>query len=185
LLNLPNGNQIEIKDISPRQLVVPVGTTLRVPEGHNWLVRSVTVLPTTGYTPPLGVGEARDLYVFGDLSLRVGENKDDSFCANVLTLMDRYWGRHNLNPHLYDAAMKLQQAQHAVFTAPTIPELQQTLGKARECLTEYLTAASPLSDSPVLVRGPADLHVRHVHRHANTLLALDVELLLMINRPIG
>jgi len=198
----PDGGKIEIHDISPRQFVVPVGTVLRIPNDHEWYVTGVAVLPTRGYTPPLGAGEDRDARAWGDLQLRVNDAPDAQFRANILTLIDRYWGRYNLNPTLPELAARLTAAQQAMYTAPKISELYTLLDHVLVQYTQYLDAAAPKLETPLILRGgwhftvecvPSEGPVATEVLHDSGLgmlpikvvRALDVELSTIVKRPVS
>lgn len=153
---------LQISDISPRLLVVPIGTTLHVPADHEWYIMGVAVLPTRGYAPPLGAGETRDARAWGDLQIRVGDTAHASFRANVLTLIDRYWGRFNLNPMLPELTAKLVAAQQSLFTAPKLSEMYALMGHLDIAYQHYLDAAAPRLDAPVKLLGEARFTIEHV-----------------------
>lgn len=200
-IKTPSGREVEIHDISSRLLVVPIGTVLHVPHGHEWYVMSIAVLPTRGYTPPLGAGEVRDARAWGDLQLRVNDAQDASFRANVLTLIDRYWGRFNLNPMLPEFAAKLTAAQQALHTAPKIHDLYVLLDHLSLAYTQYLDAAAPKLDAPLTLHSDVRFTVEHVAADdgiaeiltdsalgdvpVKVTRSLDVELSLIIKRPVS
>jgi hypothetical protein len=194
--------EIQISDISPRLFVVPIGTMVHVPDGHEWFIMGVTVLPTRGYTPPLGTGEMRDARAWGDLQIRVNDKVHTSFRANVLTLIDRYWGRFNLNPMLPELAAKLTAAQQALYTAPKLSELYTLMGHLDIAYQQYIDAAAPRLDKPVQLAGGARFVIEHVACEDATVTemvtdsdlgsmpvkvtrALDVELSMLIKRTVS
>jgi len=200
-VTLPTGQQIEIHDISARLLVVPIGTVLRVPDGHEWYLMSVAVLPTRGYVSPLGTGETRDARAWGDLQIRMNDASDALFRANVLTLIDRYWGRFNLNPMLPELAARLTAAQQALHTAPKISEMYTLLDHLVIKYQQYLDTAAPKLETSVTLRSGVHYAIEHVAAEAGVAemlvdselgavpvkvtRALDVELSLMVKRPVS
>ena len=189
-LRLPNGNEIHLTDISPQQIVVPMGTQIVVPTGQEWQLVAAAVIPTADYIPPMGTYETRDVYRYGDVRItrQMRGERDEAFRANALALMDRYWGRHNVNPHLFDATMKLSYMQQAALTAPAIRELGVMLRAAREELVRYLSVASPLETVPACFVGPSALQIEHAAcgapESSPSPLLLDVELLFYIKRSV-
>jgi len=202
-MTTPDGRVVEVNDIGTRQLILPVGTTVQVPEKHTWFIVSMSALPNQYYTPPLGAGELRDVRSWGDVQICI--NGQPHFRTNVVTLMDRYWGRYNLNPQLPEITAKLTQAQQALYTAPKIAELAKAMEYAQEWLANYLTVASPKFESPLQLSG-GSFTIEHVACDAlpattvdyaamaadtpitvpiQVTSIIDVELLLMIRRPIA
>ncbi len=198
---MPDGQKIEVHDISTRQFVVPVGTTLTIPDGHEWYVMGIAVLPVRGYTPPLGAGEVRNARAWGDLQLRVNDSPDAQFRANVLTLIDRYWGRYNLNPTLPEITARLTAAQQAMYTAPKISELYTMMDHLLIQHAQYLDAAAPKLETSLTLRGGWHFTVECVASvgpavdevvtdsqlgtvDVKVLRALDVELSMIIKRPV-
>jgi len=200
-VQLPGGATVQVSDISPRQLVVPVGTTLQVPAEHEWYVTSMAVLPTRGYVPPLGAGEERDARAWGDLQISVN-GAPGTYRMNVLTLIDRYWGRYNLNPLLPEVTARLTAAQQAAYTAPKLTELHVHLDHLVMTHGQYLDAAAPRFDAPLILKDGAKFTIEHVPsetgavievlvdadhgpQQVNVLRALDVELIMLVKRPIS
>jgi hypothetical protein len=178
---LPGPDKIEVFDVVNRHLVLPVGTSVSVPARHEWVVLSMTVLPHPSYSPP---GTPRDVYAYGDIQLCIDDQ--DVLRANALTLMDRYWGRYNLHPELTDALAKLEQAQHAIQTAPTLPDLAITIEKASDAAKHYQDAVAPRFDKPGIVKEGCTLTVsqeRCEFEAEPRYASLDIELLLVIKRP--
>ena len=187
-LTLPNGQEIELHDLSSRQLLVPVGTSIVVPSEHEWRITAMSVPPVRGYVPPIG-SETRDSQSWGDIQIRVDDSLNAQFRTSALTLMDRYWGRYNLSPELPDLVAKLTQAQHALITAPKISELLLLVDRATVALHVYLQAAAPAFPMPITVTGNQRFTVEIVdcegaveHYMART---LDVELLVLMKRPVS
>jgi hypothetical protein len=184
---MPDGRIISLVDIGSRQLVVPTGATIRVPEGCEWLITAMSVLPTRNYVPPDG-SVRRDVADWGDVQIRIEDAR--AHCrTSALTLMDRYWGRYNLSPCLPEAVAKLELAMHAVQTAPRIVELARALEAGLEAVRGYLGAAMPQFTSPVMISGGRSFTIEHVdcEVHTDQLRApgaLDVELLLIVKRPV-
>lgn len=201
-LTSPTGSDIEVSDISHRLMNVPLGTTLRVPDRHEWYITGVAIMPTRGYTPPLGAGETRDARAWGDLQIRVNDQPDAHFRANVLTLIDRYWGRFNLNPSLPELVAKLTEAQQVMFTAPKLSELYTLMDHLVIKHMEYIDAAAPRLDKPVVLQGGVQCMIEHVPSDGpavaevmtdtqlgnfdiKILRALDVELSVIVKRPVS
>jgi hypothetical protein len=195
-------DDIVISDISPRLFVVPIGTTLHVPDGHEWYIMGIAVLPTRGYAPPLGAGEVRDARAWGDLQIRIDDAAHASFRANVLTLIDRYWGRFNLNPMLPGLTAKFAAAQQAMYTAPKLSEMYTLMGHLDVAYQQYIDAAAPRLDKPMQLNGGARFTIEHVacedatvtemltdselgSRPIKVTRALDVELSTFIKRVIS
>lgn len=199
---LPDGQEIQINDIASRQIILPVGASVRVPQEHEWTIMGMSALPVVGYVPPLGT-ESRNARAWGDIQIRVNDSPNEQSRTNVLTLMDRYWGRYNLNPALPEVAAKLVHAQQALLASPKIQELSTALDHAFQQLNAYLMAAAPSFGISVTVRDGSRFTIEHVpeseesgvlsgdvtlpdgsrhtvHRSGAT---LDVELLVMIRRP--
>lgn len=195
--------EIQISDISPRLMTIPIGTTLEVPQGHEWYITGVAVLPTRGYVPPL-TGEARDARSWGDLQIRVHDRgPGDYFRANVLTLIDRYWGRFNLNPSLPDIAAKLTAAQQAMYTAPKLSDMYTLMDHLMIKYAQYLDTAAPRLEQPLQLNGGARFTIECVAPEGETvaevlhdseldadikvkvLRALDVELSMLVKRPVS
>jgi hypothetical protein len=162
----------------------------------------MAVLPTRGYTPPLGTGEVRDARAWGDLQIRVNDAPDTHFRTNVLTLIDRYWGRFNLNPLLPEIAAKLTAAQQAMYTAPKISEMYTLMDHLVLKYSQYLDAAAPKFETPLRLDGGARFTIEHVTSegvavtevlrdselgslNVKVLRALDVELSTIIKRPVS
>jgi hypothetical protein len=187
-VTLPGGQVIELHDLSSRQLLVPVGTTVRIPIGHEWTITSMSAPPVRGYVPPVG-SETRNSHEWGDVQIRVDDLPNAQFRTSALTLMDRYWGRYNLSPELPDLVAKLTQAQHALITAPKISELLLLVDRTTVALHTYLQAAAPAFPTPITVTGNQRFTVEIVdcegaveHYMART---LDVELLVLMQRPVS
>jgi hypothetical protein len=187
-IRLPDGKEIEVHDLSARQMLVPVGTTIVVPLGHEWTITAMFVPPVRGYVPPIG-SETRDSQSWGDVQIRIDDSPNAQLRTSVLTLMDRYWGRCNLSPELPDLVAGLQRAQHALITAPKITELSVSLDQATIALQQYLMAAAPMLATPVTVAGNRRIAIEivdcegHVEHHLAR--ALDVELLVWVKRPVS
>ena len=186
--NLPEAQDVahdavlEVREVVNRQLVLPVGVTMVVPPEHQWVIQSMTVLPHPNYSPP---GTPRDQYAFGDVQLHVGSHSQ--IRANALTLMDRYWGRYNLDPTLGEVVAKLDEAQHAVQAAPTIPELAMAIERAGDAANHYQDTVSPHFDKPALANAGDQITTEQVQCEAGGTVkhkALDVELLFVISRPV-
>lgn len=184
---MPDGRKIELKEVDSRQLVVPTGATMHVPENVTWIIKAMSVLPRPSYAPP-GT-EARDPRFWGDVQIRLRDRA--YFRTGALTLMDRYWGRYSLNPELPEAVAKLEQAQHAVLTAPRIPDLAIALAQGAEAARAYIEVAAPMFPQPIIVPGDTSFTVEHldcaVQAEDEVLRKpgyLDVELLLMVQRPV-
>jgi hypothetical protein len=156
---MPNGERIELHDVGGRQLVIPAGTTVQVPKDQEWFITAMSVLPSEGYTPPDGVG-TRPYAHWGDVQILYGGKPH--FRTSVLTLMDRYWGRYNLNPSYPDVVAKLEHANHAVRMAPKIHELAQALEHAANMVRAYLLIASPSFPTPIAVKEGESFTVEHV-----------------------
>lgn len=206
---MPDGQKIEVHDLSSRLMVVPVGTTFLVPDGHEWYITGVAVLPTRGYTPPLGAGETRDARAWGDLCIRTDAVPvTDSLRvpsrhlrANVLALIDRYWGRFNLMPTLPEFTAKLVTAQQLMFTAPKISELYTLMDHLTLAYQQYLDAAAPRLDTPLQFNGGTKFTVEHLpfedgvvdevtdvalgNVPVKVTRALDVELSMIVKRPVS
>jgi len=158
-ITLPNGEKIDLVDICGRQLVIPAGTMVQVPKDQEWFITAMSVLPSEGYTPPDGVG-TRPYAHWGDVQILYGGKS--YFRTSVLTLMDRYWGRYNLNPSYPDVVAKLEHANHAVRMAPKIHELAQALEHAADMVRAYLQIASPAFPTPIGVKEGGSFTVEHV-----------------------
>jgi hypothetical protein len=156
---LPNGEKIDLVDICGRQLVIPAGTMVQAPKDQEWFITAMSVLPSEGYTPPDGVG-TRSYAHWGDVQILYGGKP--YFRTSVLTLMDRYWGRYNLNPSYPDVVAKLEHANHAVRMAPKIRELAQALEHAADMVRAYLQIASPAFPTPIRVKEGESFTVEHV-----------------------
>jgi hypothetical protein len=195
-VELPDGREVEVTDSTAvevtdvvwRQVVLPVGSALHVPPKQQWVVVAMSVLPHYQYTPP-GAGE-RDTYAFGDVLLDVAGTAEH-WRANALTLMDRYWGRYNLNPELREAVTKLEEAQYAVSTAPSLPELGLAVEKALDLTKRYSEAAAPEFAKPAVAPEGSTLAIEQVECEVDDdihapikFTGLDVELLLVIRRPV-
>lgn len=184
-ITLPNGQQVEMVDVGTRQLVIPAGTTVKVPKGQEWFIIAMSVLPSEGYTPPDGV-TTRPHARWGDVQIMCNGTAD--FRTSVLTLMDRYWGRYNLNPSYPDVLAKLEHANHAVRMAPKITELARALEHAADMVRAYLQIAMPSFPTPIRVKEGDSFTVEHVqcdHGEAINCGAVDVELLLMTRRRVS
>jgi hypothetical protein len=173
--------QVEVFDVVTRHLVLPTGTSVVIPHKHEWVIMAMTALPHPSYSPP---GTPRDAYAFGDVRLRVDGR--DFFHANALTLMDRYWGRYNLHPEIADVVAKLDEAQHALQTAPTIPDLAMWIEKAADAAKLYQNTVSPSFDKPGIVKSEETLTIEQAPCQGDTVqyTSIDVELLLVIKRPV-
>lgn len=197
---MTDDREIEVHDISPRLFTVPVGTTFVVPDDHEWHLMAMSVLPTRGYEPPLGAGESRNAQAWGDLQIRVDDNPNPYFRTNVLTLIDRYWGRFNLNPLLPQLAAQLTAAQQAMYTAPKIASMYTLMDHLTSSYAQYLNAAAPQFEMPLHLKGGARFTIEHVASDSDTattlidkfagvdvdhLRALDVELSTIIKRPVS
>jgi len=182
------GQEVEIHDLSSRQLLVPVGTTICVPAGHEWTITSMSAPPVRGYVPPVG-SETRNPREWGDIQISLEGSPNAPVRTSALTLMDRYWGRCNLSPELPDVITKLAHAQHALVTAPKIPELLLMLEHVTFALHEYLQAAASPFPTPITVRGERRFTVEHVDCEnaiePHLTRPLDVELFVILKRPVA
>lgn len=191
----------EVHDVSPRIFTIPVGTTLHVPDGHEWFINAMAVLPTRGYVPPLGADETRNARAWGDLQIRVNDKPDAHFRTNVLTLIDRYWGRLNLNPLLPEISAKLTALQQAMYTAPKISEMYTLMDHLAHAYSQYVDAAAPKFEMPLVVPSGAKFTIEHVPSDVDTVVdtmrdieggvidvqvlrALDVEVSTIIRRRV-
>lgn len=173
--------EVIVYDVVTRQLVLPAGTVLRVPMDHEWVITAITAIPHPRYSPP---GTPRDQYEFGDVILRVKDSH--YFQGNALSMMDRYWGRYNLNPELSEVITKIEDAQHAVQSAPTIPDLALAVELTERAVLNYQNAVSPRFETPVIAKSGDEVAVEQTackgHKEA-TYTSLDVELLVVVKRP--
>lgn len=191
-ITLRGSQKIRLHEIGSRQLVVPTGAILRVPEGCEWFIVAMSVLPRHGYTPPDGAS-VRDVRRWGDVQIRLDDQRA-YFRTAALTLMDRYWGRYNLNPNLSEVTSKLEHALHLIHTAPSIPELARAIEHGLEMTRAYLQVAAPQFPSPITVSGGKSFWIEHLdcadENGANSSSrrppgALDVELLITTKRPVS
>lgn len=184
-ITMPDGTQAEVHDLSSRQLLVPAGTALIVPAGHEWTIMSLTAPPVRGWIPPIGTA-TRNAEEWGDIQIRLGARPLARI--STLTLMDRYWGRCNLAPELPDVVAKLAHAQHAVATAPTIHELRMTLERAGVALDEYMRVAAPPL-IPLQMSSQCCFVVEHIDcenaSQPHVVRPIDVELYVIIKRPVS
>lgn len=178
--------RLAIHDVVVRQLIVPVGTTIRVPDDHEWGISALAALPHPQYSPP---GGERDPYAFGDICLQLGDLP--TIRMNAYTLMDRYWGRYNLTPELPEVVAKLEEAQHAIQSAPTIPGLALAIEQAAQALSFYQQQVMPdFKEQMLLVKERGLLTVQQVACQRGheavpiTYHAVDVELHVIIKRPV-
>jgi hypothetical protein len=170
-------------------MIVPVGTRIEVPshdddpQGHQWILMGIAVVPHPSYTSP---GTDRDMRTFGDVCVYFDDERI-LHRLNAYTLMDRYWGRYNLSPELPDLTAKLEMMQHAARSAPRLLDLAQAIEAARDALIYYQQAVTPLFDKPITV--PAGRTFRVVQlpckddspfRYSN----IDVELFVIVRRPV-
>jgi hypothetical protein len=125
-----------------RQLIVPVGTALRVPQGHTWTLIALGVLPTTGYVPPISYAIGRNPYLYGDIQVIVDDKPCHRF--NALGLMDQRWGLHNLNPWHAQHVVNLQAAQQASLSTPYIKDVAAAIHAITAALADYRQSVCPL-----------------------------------------
>jgi hypothetical protein len=151
---------INVNSVNQRLMLVLPDMTVNVPSKHTaWLIQAMAALPTYGYMPPDGASD-RNARSYGDIQI---VHRDQAHLrTSVLTLMDRYWGRYNLNPGLPDLVTKIQHANHAAISAPRIASLVEALGNAVSLTREYVIAMSGLANKPVEVKGGQSFTVEWV-----------------------
>jgi hypothetical protein len=132
--------QMYVKEV--RQLIVPVGTALRVPQGHTWTLVALGVLPPFGYAPPISYVTARNPYLYGDIQVTVDDQPRPRF--NALGLMDQRWGLHNLNPWFTTHVTNLQAAQQASLSTPYIKDVADAIRAVTAALADYRQSVCPL-----------------------------------------
>lgn len=140
-MRLPSGVEVSFTDRGMRQMVVPIGTTLRVPKGQTWRVVGMAVLPAPNYEAP-SPGCDRNAQAWGEVCLRT--EKGIAVSMNTLTLMDRYWGRYNLLPDYPDVIARLEHVSQAMRAAPTVPELLAAVEMACDSAYVYTTKIAPV-----------------------------------------
>lgn len=160
-------------DTDVRQMLVPSNTTLIVPRQQEWVIQSITVLPAYRYVPP-GAGD-RDVTKFGKLVVSVQGRV--LYTANIVTLMDQYWGRYTLTPTLPDQIAQLEKAQHTILSAPYVAEMATAIEAARFALMNYLALASPLLHIPLIIQEKASITLHCTYPGAESLL---IELIVII-----
>jgi len=159
-MRLPSGVEVAIFDQGMRQMVIPIGTTLRVPEKQTWTIVGMAVLPTPAYEAPCP-GCDRNALAWGEVCLR-SESGNVVVAMNTLTLMDRYWGRYNMSPNYPDIVARLEHVSHAMRAAPSVIDLLAAIEMSFDTLKAYTTKIAPVFDPPFEAGGGTAIAVEFV-----------------------